>query len=122
MLRDTKVVCLDEATASVDTETDDNMQKVIATEFVNCTILTIAHRINTIIENHQVVCLQAGNLVAMDSPSAMLADSNSIFSQLVAETGTASAKNLKQRADAAEAARARNTRDIKRTHLDSHIC
>jgi len=122
MLRDTKVVCLDEATASVDTETDDNMQKVIATEFVNCTILTIAHRINTIIENHQVVCLQAGNLVAMDSPSAMLADPNSIFSQLVAETGDASAKNLKQRADAAEAARARNTRDIERTHLDSHIC
>jgi ABC-type multidrug transport system fused ATPase/permease subunit len=122
MLRDTKVVCLDEATASVDTETDDNMQKVIATEFVNCTILTIAHRINTIIENHQVVCLQAGNLVAMDSPSAMLADPNSIFSQLVAETGEASAKNLKQRADAAEAARARNTRDIERTHLDSHIC
>jgi len=122
MLRDTKIVCLDEATASVDTETDDNMQKVIAEEFHSRTILTIAHRINTIIENHKVVCLEAGKLVAMDSPAAMLADPNSVFSQLVAETGDASAKNLKERAEAAEAARGRTSRDIKRTHLDSHIC
>lgn len=122
LLRDTKVVCLDEATASVDTETDANMQKVIAEEFSSCTILTIAHRINTIIENHQVVCLEAGKLIAMDSPSAMLADPTSVFSQLVAETGEASAKNLKERADAAEAARAKSNRDIQRTHLDSHIC
>ena len=122
MLRDTKIVCLDEATASVDTETDDNMQKVIAEEFHSRTILTIAHRINTIIENHKVVCLEAGKLVAMDSPAAMLADPNSVFSQLVAETGDASAKNLKERAEAAEAARGRTTRDIARSHLDSHIC
>jgi len=122
MLRDTKIVCLDEATASVDTETDDNMQKVIAQEFHSCTILTIAHRINTIIENHKVVCLEAGNLVAIDSPSAMLADPTSIFSQLVAETGEASARNLRQRADAAAAARSRASKDVERTHLDSHIC
>ena len=122
LLRDSKVVCLDEATASVDTETDAAMQKVIGEEFQSCTILTIAHRIITIIENDQVVCLEAGNIVAMDSPSAMLADSHSIFAQLVAETGSASAKNLKDLADAAEAARQRNLRDISRTHLDSHIC
>jgi len=107
MLRDTKVVCLDEATASVDTETDENMQKVIAQEFSACTILTIAHRINTIIENDRVVCLDAGKLVDVDSPAAMLADPKSIFSQLVDETGEASARNLRQRAIAAEKARAR---------------
>ena len=107
MLRDTRVVCLDEATASVDTETDENMQKVIAQEFSACTILTIAHRINTIIENDIIVCLDAGKLVAADSPAAMLADPKSIFSQLVDETGEASARNLRQRAISAETARAR---------------
>jgi len=107
MLRDTRVVCLDEATASVDTETDENMQKVIAQEFSACTILTIAHRINTIIENDIIVCLDAGKLVAADSPAAMLADPKSIFSQLVDETGEASARNLRRRAISAETARAR---------------
>ena len=121
LLRDTKIVCLDEATASVDTETDNNMQKVIAEEFHSRTILTIAHRINTIIENHKVVCLEAGKLVAMDSPAAMLADPKSVFSQLVAETGEASARNLKERADAAAEARSRTSRDIQRAKLDSNI-
>ena len=68
LLRDTKVVCLDEATASVDLETDKVMQDVIAEQFKARTILTIAHRINTIIENDKVVCLERGELVAMDAP------------------------------------------------------
>ena len=106
MLRDTRVVCLDEATASVDLETDKVMQDVIADRFASRTILTIAHRINTIIENDKVVCLDRGELAAMASPAELLRDPKSMFSELVAETGEQSARNLRARAEECDAARA----------------
>ena len=105
LLRDTKIVCLDEATASVDLETDKVMQDVIADQFASRTILTIAHRINTIIENDKVVCLEHGRLQRMDSPAAMLRDPESMFAKLVAETGEQSARNLRARAEECDAAR-----------------
>ena len=105
LLRDTKIVCLDEATASVDLETDKVMQDVIADQFASRTILTIAHRINTIIENDKVVCLEQGRLQRMDSPAAMLRDPESMFAKLVAETGEQSARNLRARAEECDAAR-----------------
>jgi ABC-type multidrug transport system fused ATPase/permease subunit len=106
LLRDTKVVCLDEATASVDLETDKVMQDVIADQFASRTIMTLAHRINTIIENDSVVCLDRGELVAKATPAEMLRDENSMFAKLVAETGDQSARNLRARAEECEAARA----------------
>ena len=100
------MVCLDEATASVDLETDKVMQDVIADQFASRTIMTIAHRINTIIENDSVVCLDRGELVAKATPAEMLRDENSMFAKLVAETGDQSARNLRARAEECEAARA----------------
>ena len=81
------------------------MQDVIADQFASRTILTIAHRINTIIENDKVVCLEQGRLQRMDSPAAMLRDPESMFAKLVAETGEQSARNLRARAEECDAAR-----------------
>ena len=102
LLRETKIVCLDEATASVDNESDLMMQKVISQEFKDKTVMTIAHRINTIIESNKVLCMASGKVLSYDTPSKLLEDSSSIFAQLVLETGEASAKNLKQRANELE--------------------
>ena len=99
LLRETKIVCLDEATASVDNESDLLMQKVISQEFKDKTVLTIAHRINTIIESNKVLCMSSGKVLSYDTPAKLLEDPSSIFAQLVLETGEASAKNLKQRAN-----------------------
>ena len=99
MLRNTRVVCLDEATASVDVESDARMQLVIAEHFRACTVITIAHRLHTIIDAQTVMCLSDGRLVARGSPAELLRDPSTVFSQLVDETGEGAALALRQRAE-----------------------
>ena len=60
---------MDEATAAIDLETDDLIQATIRKEFKHCTIITIAHRLNTIMDSDRVVVLSDGNLVESDSPA-----------------------------------------------------
>ncbi|XP_044734303.1 multidrug resistance-associated protein 1 isoform X4 [Chrysoperla carnea] len=79
LLRKTKVLILDEATAAVDLETDDLIQRTIRTEFADCTVLTIAHRLNTIMDSDRVLVLDKGGIVEYDSPQVLLQSKTTIF-------------------------------------------
>lgn len=83
LLRNTKIVLLDEATASVDGETDALIQKMIRTELLGCTVLTIAHRLETILDYDKVVVLDDGVIIEMDSPAVLMANPNSHFFGMV---------------------------------------
>lgn len=72
LLRGTRVLCLDEATANVDPENDARIQKTIRTAFSNCTVLTIAHRLHTVIDSDKIMVMSAGELVQHDEPQRLL--------------------------------------------------
>merc|ERR1711988_1721975 len=81
MLRRPKVLLMDEATASVDNETDSHIQEIIRLRFQESTVLVIAHRINTIMDSDKILVLDAGNIIEFDSPQALL-DRDSVFAEL----------------------------------------
>ncbi|GAB6025158.1 Multidrug resistance-associated protein 1 [Chamberlinius hualienensis] len=72
LLKKTKILLLDEATAAVDSHTDSLIQSTIRSEFSDCTILTIAHRLNTIMDSTRLLVLNEGKVVALDEPSKLL--------------------------------------------------
>ncbi|XP_077114465.1 ATP-binding cassette sub-family C member 2 [Ranitomeya variabilis] len=73
LLRKSKILILDEATAAVDLETDNLIQRTIRSEFSDCTVLTIAHRLHTIMDSNKVMVLDAGKIIEYDSPGDLLA-------------------------------------------------
>lgn len=87
LLKNNKILVLDEATANVDQETDAQIQKTIKNQFKECTILTVAHRLNTIIEMDKVLVLDSGRIVEFDEPYLLLKNRNGIFSAMVEQTG-----------------------------------
>ncbi|KMQ91536.1 multidrug-resistance like protein isoform e [Lasius niger] len=89
LLRKTKVLILDEATAAVDLETDDLIQTTIRQEFKDCTVLTIAHRLNTILDSDRVIVLDKGLIVEYDSPEALLRNPSSSFYSMAKDAGLA---------------------------------
>ncbi|XP_066545950.1 multidrug resistance-associated protein 1 isoform X2 [Amia ocellicauda] len=86
LLRKTKVLVLDEATAAVDLETDDLIQSTIRSQFEECTVLTIAHRLNTIMDYTRVLVLDKGQIVEFDSPSSLIAQKG-IFYRMAKDSG-----------------------------------
>lgn len=72
ILRKSKVVVLDEATSSVDTKSDELMQKVIREEFGDCTVIAVAHRLDTILDFDKIALLSKGELMEFDTPKALL--------------------------------------------------
>ena len=79
LLRKSKVLILDEATAAIDLETDDLIQTTIRKEFKGCTVLTIAHRLNTIMDYDRIMVLDKGEIREFATPQDLLQDTNSIF-------------------------------------------
>ncbi|XP_026726078.1 multidrug resistance-associated protein 4-like [Trichoplusia ni] len=94
VLRSNKILIMDEATANVDPQTDALIQKTIRREFATCTVLTIAHRLNTIMDSDRVLVMDKGEAVEFDHPHILLSDPNSVFSSMVRETGENMAKIL----------------------------
>jgi ATP-binding cassette subfamily C (CFTR/MRP) protein 4 len=83
LLRKNKILVLDEATASVDYETDSLIQKTITSEFADCTVLTIAHRLHTA---DRILVMDAGRCVEFDHPYNLLKDENGYLTHQVNES------------------------------------
>lgn len=87
LLRKTKILILDEATAAVDVETDELIQRTIREEFKDRTILTIAHRIKTVMDNDKILVLDHGRVSEFDTPSRLLEKEDSLFYKLAVQAG-----------------------------------
>ncbi|KFW01139.1 Canalicular multispecific organic anion transporter 1, partial [Eurypyga helias] len=92
LLRKAKILILDEATAAVDLETDHLIQTTIRSEFAACTVLTIAHRLHTIMDSNRVMVLQAGRIVEYDSPEELL-KKQGIFFMMAKDAGITSGES-----------------------------
>ncbi|KAJ3202462.1 hypothetical protein HDU67_000543, partial [Dinochytrium kinnereticum] len=95
MLRKPKVLIMDEATANVDYETDALIQKALREDFATATVLTIAHRLNTIMDYDKVMVMDAGKIAELDSPANLLDRPDSKFRAMVAETGASNFEVLR---------------------------
>ncbi|KAG0012632.1 hypothetical protein BGZ80_011618 [Entomortierella chlamydospora] len=87
LLRKTKILILDEATAAVDVQTDELIQKTIRSEFKDRTILTIAHRIKTIMDSDKILVLEKGRVEEFESPQTLLQRPDSLFFKLAQQAG-----------------------------------
>lgn len=85
LLKRSSILVLDEATASVDSATDGVIQKIISQEFKDRTIVTIAHRIHTVIDSDLVLVLSDGRVAEFDTPAKLLEREDSFFSKLIKE-------------------------------------
>ncbi|KAJ8291463.1 ATP-dependent bile acid permease [Rhodotorula toruloides] len=87
LVRNSRVIVMDEATASLDNESDKLVQRVVREEFRGCTNLTVAHRLETIIDFDRVLVLRGGKVVEFDAPAALLDKRDGAFREMVEATG-----------------------------------
>ncbi|CAO2838698.1 unnamed protein product [Amaranthus hypochondriacus] len=85
LLRKSRVLVLDEATASIDNATDMILQKIIRAEFSDSTVITVAHRIPTVMDCTKVLAISDGKLIEYDEPGKLMKNEGSLFGQLVKE-------------------------------------
>lgn len=95
LLRDSQILVLDEATSSVSNETDERIQETLRREMDRCTVLTVAHRLHTVMNSDRIVVMDRGRIVEVGRPAELLS-CDSRLSDLVDETGPATAQYLRQ--------------------------
>lgn len=95
ILKNNNILILDEATANLDPSTDFLLQQTIREHFAHCTIITIAHRLHTIMDSDRVLVMDAGRAVEFDHPHCLL-QNNGFFMKLVNETGPTNVQYFKE--------------------------
>ncbi|XP_053563814.1 ATP-binding cassette sub-family C member 4 [Bombina bombina] len=98
ILRRNQILIIDEATANVDPRTDELIQKTIREKFADCTVLTIAHRLNTIVDSDKIMVLDSGRVKEYDEPYNLLQNKESLFYKMVQQVGKAEAATLTETA------------------------
>lgn len=83
ILRNCKVIMLDEATAAIDSESDALVQETMKVAFADCTMLTIAHRLNTVLNSDKILVMDQGQVAEFDTPEKLLSNSDSHFSKMI---------------------------------------
>jgi len=83
LLRKPKILVMDEATASIDNETDATIQQMIRENFAEATVLTIAHRLNTIMDSDRILVLDDGHIAELDTPENLMAQEHGHFKAMV---------------------------------------
>ncbi|CAF0978516.1 unnamed protein product [Rotaria sordida] len=112
ILKKSKILVIDEATANVDNATDELIQRAIREQFKKCTVLTIAHRLRTVIDSDRIMVLSHGELLEFDSPYVLLSNCGSEFASLVDQTGAAEAEHLRMLASIASSKVKYNDRNL----------
>nr|AAI50823.1 ATP-binding cassette, sub-family C (CFTR/MRP), member 4 [Mus musculus] len=98
ILKNNRILIIDEATANVDPRTDELIQQKIREKFAQCTVLTIAHRLNTIIDSDKIMVLDSGRLKEYDEPYVLLQNPESLFYKMVQQLGKGEAAALTETA------------------------
>lgn len=98
VLKKTRILVLDEATAAMDLQTDSLIQRTIRRVFKDRTTITIAHRLDTIIFSDKILAMASGRMKEFDTPTTLLQNPRSMFNMLVEDTGPHASAALKRMA------------------------
>ncbi|KAJ8980285.1 hypothetical protein NQ317_005204 [Molorchus minor] len=112
ILRNNRILIMDEATANIDTVTDKFIQGIVRKKFAHCTVLTIAHRLHTIMDSDKVLVMDAGRALEFDHPHLLLQNKNSIFYDMVQHTGLGMSETLTRIAQESYAARQKSSNSL----------
>lgn len=96
ILRNNKVLVLDEATANVDPQTDAFIQRTIREKFGAYTVITVAHRLHTVMDSDRILVMDAGTIREFDHPHRLLENTEGILRNMVEATGAHECEHLKQ--------------------------
>ena len=77
------IILMDEATAAIDVDTDEKIQRAMRSEFKDCTTITVAHRLNTIMDSSHILVMDDGRKAEFDSPEVLMQKEGGLFRGLV---------------------------------------